>query len=140
MMRPVVVFADSVALTISHLKTNLPLYGWPDVPVRKNVPNPRPASFVRIIRSGGTSRDIVVDEATLIVECWAGNDEDAADLSAITRALITAMHGTVIDEVQCYRVREVSGPVDLPDGLSDHIRQTWMVTVETRGVAVAPTA
>lgn len=139
MNRPPVAFADSVALTIRHLLDQLPDYGW-DVPVRKNVPNPRPASFVRVIRSGGVSRDVVVDEAMLIIECWASTDEDAADLATVVRALLNAMHGTVVDDVQCYRVREVSGPADLPDGLSDQVRLTWMVTVETRGTELSPTS
>lgn len=138
-MRPVIVFADSVALAISHLSDQLPLYGWPNIPVRKNIPNPRPESFVRLFRSGGMSRDVVVDEATVVVECWGATDEDAADLTSVVRGLLVAMTGTVVDETQCYRVRELSGPVDLPDGLSDHVRMTWMVSVESRGLELHPT-
>jgi len=130
--RPAVAFEDAVALTLGYLSDELPSHGW-DIPTHKNVPNPRPPVFVRVLRTGGTSRAVVVDQAQLTVECWADHDADAADLASTVRALVSSMAGRVVDGVQCYRVAELSGPADLPDPLSDQNRMTWTVTVHLRG-------
>lgn len=133
---PVIGFADPVTLTIGHLAANVDTYtpaSWDDVPVRKNVPNPRPARFVRVFRTGGPKQGHVVDAAQMTIECWANRDEDAAALAGIVRALVNAMRGEVLDGVQCYRVDEFSGPADLPDPESAQPRMTWTVAVWLRG-------
>lgn len=126
-MTATVTFPDVVALVIGHLTDAV------DVPVRKRVPNPRPVSFVTVLRTGGPRRGWVVDDAQVTIDCWAGTDEDCADLTAEVRAAVNAMHGQVVDGTQIYRVIEVGGPADLPDPLSDTPRMRWTVTVQTRG-------
>lgn len=50
------------------------------VPVSGRVPNPRPASFIRVSRAGG-SRARSVDHMLLLVECWAPTSVEAEVLA-----------------------------------------------------------
>lgn len=132
---PVVGFPDAVEVVITYLAANVDDYtpGWAAVPVRKNVPNPRPSRFVRVFRTGGTKANHVTDSAQLTIECWADKDHDAATLAGIVRGLVNSLRGEVVDGVQCYRVDEFSGPGDLPDPVSEQPRMTWTVSVWLRG-------
>lgn len=103
------------------------------VPVRGNVPNPRPTSFVTVRRTGGPRQNLVMDEATLAVECWAATDQAAHDLAQVARTALHAAQGTRTGGVTIGRVVEVSGPGLLPDPVSDHSRYTQTFTVATRG-------
>lgn len=60
------------------------------VPVVLAVPATRPARFVRITRVGGSAANRIIDRARLVAECWDTSGLGAADLAALTRALITA--------------------------------------------------
>lgn len=134
-MSEVVVFPDAVALTLTYLASVLPEHGY-DVPTCQRVPNPRPAVFVRVLRVGGPRLNLVVDAATLTVEAWAADDDDAMALAQLTRALLHAMAGTTVDGVAIYRVQEFAGPAMQPDAVSDQPRAVATYSVETRGAAV----
>lgn len=127
MTYPSVTFPDATAATIAVIDAVTA------VPVRGKVPNPRPASFVTVRRTGGVKQNVVMDEATLAVECWAATDEAAHDLAQIARAALHAARGTVVGSVTLGRVSEVSGPGLLPDPLSDHSRYTQTFAVAARG-------
>lgn len=124
-----VTFVDVVALVVDYLNDNL----TPSVYTR--VPNPRPDTFVRVQRTGGTSSSLRVDDATVVVESWALKDEDAYTLAASVRSLLHALASTSHNSTQIYRVDEFSGPGLLPDPVSNHARYTQTFVVQTRGTA-----
>lgn len=134
---PVVAFPDAVALAKTYLDDHLGTYGYGSIPVHKNVPNPRPALFVRMFRSGGPKANHVTDQAQLSIEVWGDDDTAVADLAGVVRGLALSMRGEVVDGAQVYRVDEFSGPADLPDPVSDQPRLTWTVSVWIRGSTAA---
>ena len=58
-----------------------------------DVPNPMPASFVTVERTGGGDSDMI-DRATLAVQCWASGRKAAADMADAVRCELVAMTGT----------------------------------------------
>ena len=58
-----------------------------------SVPNPMPASFVTVERTGGGTRD-KLDHPTLAVQCWADGRKAAADMADAVRCELEAMTGT----------------------------------------------
>jgi hypothetical protein len=126
-MSEVITFPDTASLVITHLNANL----TPSVHGR--IPNPRPATFVTVIRTGGPKRNIVTDQAQITVESWAASDVAAMALAQQARGLLNALSGQSISGVPVYRVDELSGPADLPDPLSDQSRCSQSFTVALRG-------
>ncbi|MGV9364523.1 hypothetical protein [Amycolatopsis sp. NPDC003731] len=100
------------------------------------VPNPRPTKFVLVPRVGGVRRNIVVDAPTIGFEVWADRDKAASDLAQITRALVNGMAGRRIGGVQCYRVEELAGPTNFPDGVSAQSRYVFTTTLSFRGTVL----
>jgi len=123
-----VTFPDAAALVIGHLRTVVP-----NLTFAHDVPNPRPAVFVRVFRTGGPKATIVTDAAQLSIESWAP-DVDVAIANAMTvRAQLNDMPGRTVAGVAVYRVDELSGPAELPDVVSTSRRITWTVAVHVRG-------
>lgn len=135
-MAELLVAPDTVALLIAWLSAELP--NVPDqsaVPVRRAVPNPRPATFVTVRLLGGAGRDPaipVTDRVTVAVESWALNVAAAHDLAQNARAVVHAAQGVVHGDVQVYRVVEAGGPAELPDPISAVPRVTFTVEVAVR--------
>lgn len=125
-------FPDAEAIVRTVLLAGQPVFGH-DGPVSTAIPNPRPAEFTRLLRTGGPWRDIVTDEATVIVESWAADNPSAVALAQINRALLHAAHGTVVAGVTIYTVNEFSGPSNLPDPSSDQARYTQTFSIALRG-------
>jgi hypothetical protein len=124
----VVTFGNAAALVINHLR---PLIA--PLPIRHDVPNPRPTPFIRIVRTGGP-RSGVIDTAQLTIESWAA-DADVAEANAQTvRKLVNDLVGQTLNGHPVYRVDELSGPAELPDPFSDSRRSTWTVQVWIRGL------
>lgn len=130
-----ILFPDTVAAVIGALTTQLPDFGYGGVPVRSRVPNPRPARFVLVFRTGGPRVNVVTDAAQVTIEAWATDAVDAHDLAQAARAIVGGLEGTVTGGVTLYGVDEFSGPAFLPDPASDQARFTWSVSVHARGVA-----
>lgn len=131
MIRDVVVFPDAVAAVTSYLSGAL------GVPTSKRIPNPRPAEFYRVFRAGGTSRDVVIDDATIVVEAWAPSDEEADDLAQLARGHLLAIAGHTLDDgTLVYGATEVAAPADLPDPVSAQSRSTATYQVRVRGVSI----
>lgn len=74
---------DAELLVTGYLR---PLVGG--VPVSTKIPNPRPATFVRAWRTGGTAPNRVVDYAQITVECWGVDKPTAAQLARQAHALL----------------------------------------------------
>jgi len=128
----VIVAPDSEALLISYLNT---AYAARSNSVRAGtqVPTPRPAAFVRVIRVGGTST-LVMDNPTFAVESWADDPILAYTNAALTRGLIHAIGST--GGSQFYDPQEFSGPANLPDPDSGQARYTQTISVGVRQTAL----
>jgi hypothetical protein len=127
-MTEAIVFPDAEALLVTALS---PLVG---VPVATRVPNPRPASFVRVKRVGGTIRDVVTDEPLVVVECWAETEIAASDLGRVVRARVFALAQTSVGVDFVRAVREVGGLQAFPDPVSESPRYQFTVQIQTKGV------
>lgn len=123
-----IVFPDVEGLLVRYLPD---LVG---VDVSTRVPNPRPASFVRVKRVGGTSPNRITDAALVVVECWASDEVEASYLGRLTRAHVFALAQTSHDGDYVRRVREVGGLQAFPDPVSETPRYQFTVQIDTRGV------
>lgn len=129
-MRDAVLFPDTAAAVCTYLNTTL------GVQTSNKVPNPRPAEFYRVQRVGGTSRELVIDDATIVVEAWAPTDEEADDLAQLARAHLLAIYNDTVGETLLYRAVDVAAPGLLPDPISGSPRSTATYQVTARGVAL----
>lgn len=127
----VVVFPDATDVVCRILNAVLP------VPVRSKAPNPRPASFVTVQRTGGPRKNLVTDNAQITVESWGATEEAAHDLAQLARAHIGGACGSVVNGVAVYQVTEQAGPGVLPDDLSDQPRYTQTFNIALRGASPA---
>ena len=125
-----VVFPDAVAVVTTYLASVLTEH------VGTEVPGSRSAAFVVVDRVGGARRNLVVDDASVVVECWAESDADAHDLAQLARAHVLSLPGQVVGGVPVYDVNEFGGPVNNPDPLSAHPRYVFTVQVAVRGTAI----
>jgi hypothetical protein len=123
-------YPDAVEVITGLLRTALVAAGQ-TVHVGSVVPNPRPATFVQVTRTGGPKVLRVVDGAQITVDAWAPDAGAAMDLAQLCRKCIEEMPGTA----PVHRVEEIGGPQDLPDPVSDTPRVTFTVQVQMRGQA-----
>lgn len=128
-------FPDGVAVVRAYLRDALAARGE-TAPVGTRVPNPRPSRFIRLERVGGTRLDVITDRPRIDVQCWAEDEEAAADLAKLARALLFAMPGW--RGATAYDVAEVAGPNTLPDPESGQPRVVFAVEVSLRGARLAP--
>lgn len=133
-MAEAIMFPDVEEVVRAYLATELAARS-DTASVHIDVPTTRPKRFVRVIRTGG-QRTLVVDNATLAIECWADDSSAAERLAALVRALVHAMRGTTISGATVYDVAEFGGPANLPDPTSDQARYTMTESVGVRGVAI----
>lgn len=129
-MRDAVLFPDTAAAVCTYLNDTL------GVTTGSKVPNPRPAEFYRVQRVGGASREVVIDDATVIVEAWAPTDEEADDLAQLARAHLLALNGDFIGSTLLYRAVDLSAPSNDPDPISGSPRSTATYQVMARGAAL----
>lgn len=133
-MTEVVLFPDAAAVWIGYLADALSDRD-DDTPVVPRIPNPRPDRFVLVRRTGGVSRDRVIDDGQITVESWDTTDEDAHDLAQLCRGVLLAAVGNTYSGVALYRVVEVSGPANVPDPESQSPRYSQTFLTALRGVA-----
>jgi hypothetical protein len=127
-----VVFPDVEATVRIWLEDVLPSYGLTHK-VHTRVPNPRPAKFIRIQRTGGPSTNVVVDGAQVTFEVWDNSSAAAAKDAQTVRAVLNATRNVRTPSGDLiYRVDEFSGPSLLPDA-SDQHRYSWTVRMHMRG-------
>jgi len=128
-MIPAIVFPDASELVIDALSDVL------GVGVSGSVPKPRPTTFVTVIRTGGVKANSVTDGAQLTIDSWSDTAPAAMSLAQNVRSVMSDLAGQRLDGVQCYTVTELSGPVVLPDPLSNSPRVRQSFTVLLRGTA-----
>lgn len=125
----VITFPNCAALVIIRMRAALP-----GLTFVHDVPNPRPATFVRIFRTGGPKATLVTDAAQLTIESWAADADTACDNAELVRAHINDLPGRVVNGHAFYLVEEMSGPAELPDPVSMSRRFTWTASVHVRGI------
>lgn len=140
-MSRTVLFGDLVADAIGMLRTDLPARLATTVDVVHTIGDPRPDTFVRVMRTGGTITTPISETVQLTIEAWALTAEAAHDLCQQCRALVHAWpHGestyTLAHVGAVYRTDELGGPVELPDAESEQRRFTFTVRVHVRGAAI----
>lgn len=131
-MQPVVIYPDAELVVIDYLRSKLATRSEPFVTgvlLGNKVPSPRAARFVRVRRNGGVESAPTVDRPRIDVECWAQTDGDAADLSALCRALIRSMQNVT----PVRRVDDFLGPTPIPDPESNQPRYLFTVEISMRG-------
>lgn len=137
-MGETILFPPGPAVVASFLTDELVDSGeFPGVHAGGLVPNPRPASFVRVRAGGGSYVDVVAEDATVYVECYASAYEDAAVLGEFCHAVL--LRGGRDGRLGDYPVRlvtVVSRPQDLPDPITDQPRVSATYGVRLRGSAV----
>jgi hypothetical protein len=129
-MTTALLYPDAVLVTTGLLRSALVAAGQ-TVHVGSLVPNPRPATFVKVTRTGGPKVLRVVDGAQITVDCWAADGAAAMNLAQLCRKCIEEMPGTA----PVHRIEEIGGPQDLPDPVSNTPRVTFTVQVQMRGQA-----
>lgn len=134
-MAEVILFPDVEGLLADYLRAELGSRpGYTDMSVSTKIPNPRPERFVRVMRTGGSTPSLVVDDATILVEAWANKESDAVALAQLCRGLMRVLD--VVSGVQFYRVDTFSAPANLPDPNSGQVRYTATYAVRVRGAGV----
>jgi hypothetical protein len=113
---------DVLAITMDYVR---PLI---NVPCASNVPNPRPASFLRFsVNPSGGFDGRVLYNALLTVEAWAQSERDAGDLARRAAALLDAAQGFFATS---------GGPGWFPDPDSGLPRYLFTVAVIVRGSVI----
>lgn len=135
-MPEVIVFPDVEALVVSYLNTAFTARSE-TARASTKVPATRPTKFVRVIRTGGPSSELVIDRAQLTIEAWANKATDAIALMQLTRGLMHAIDQVTYSSrtYQFYKPQEFSGPANLPDPDSGQERYTETFSVGVRGTA-----
>lgn len=127
---------DPVTISVNYLRAALaalPAQTYPNAAnatVSNRVPESRPVPLVRIQREGGVATQ-THDRARLIVECWHGNDAQAASLCGTVRDVLRIMPG-VRGGWTVSRVLEESGPTAIADPESDLPRYVFVIEVTVR--------
>ena len=135
MANPTAVHADAVHVVISGLRSGLASQAS-SATVGSRVPAGRSKPFVVVRRTGGVALNRVADDAQITVESYDSTPEAAHDLLQLCRALIHSFRGSTVLGVPVYRVAEFSGPIELPDPLSNDPRYSMTLTIALRGEAL----
>lgn len=105
------------------------------VPAFIDLPNPRPAGqFIRVLRVGGSRRNVSTWVPTLAVESWGQRKSQAWELAQLVDSLMYWF--TEIGGHAVYDVTEFAGPANLPDPLTDQARYTATYAVPIRAQQV----
>lgn len=113
-MTQIVIDADAEDVLGSWLQERLAAQGI-TIPVGSRVPTPRPAEFVRLIRTGGPRRTVISDEPQVTVDCYADTETRAYVIAKTVRGFMNAAP-LFLDVVA--RVVELAGPQNYPDPLA----------------------
>lgn len=137
-MSELIRFEDAEEAIYTELNTYLPSAGETGVNASTKIPKIRPPKFIRVIVTGGDERDFLTDSPTVVIECFALLESQAADLAAVARAILSrAGRNGSMGAVTCYGVRVAGRPVNLPmETVPDRFRYTFTISADLRGSAV----
>lgn len=132
----VIRFPDAEALIVSHLNTQLTVFGES---ARASTKTTTASKFVTVRRTGGNAV-FVIDNARLTFEAWATTEAVAANLAQLVRGIILAVdkityQGTTY---QTYEPQELAAPANNPDpdSAATYARYTWTAQLGIRGTAI----
>jgi hypothetical protein len=97
--------------------------------VSNRVPNPRPASFVHVWRSGGSAANRALDRPLITLTAWAGTDTAAFDAVSACRQVL---HDSASELPLLRGLEELSGPYRDPDPDSGSPRYSMTVRLFVR--------
>lgn len=112
MMEPIA-FDDIEVAFADYLASMLSDHGE-DIPVLLAVPAERPTRFVRLVRVGGSTSNLITDRPRVVFECWDTLGVNAAALARIVRALVGACAPGFVGSVWVDKSRDL-GVVYSPD-------------------------
>jgi hypothetical protein len=118
-------FRDAEAVVRLYLLNYMPA-----VKMGTKTPATMPATFLKIIRTGGTRETLISDRAQITLEAYAVKETEAINLLSTARAWLNAADGMI------FGVTELGGPVNLPDPTTSNIRYTMTLWVRIRGVVI----
>lgn len=128
-----IVDPDVEHLLINYLNATLPGYGV-TLPVADRVP-PNNEPVATLIRTGGTRRDLVTDQAQITVDVRHRDNEQAITALNVIRAVLNDLWGRQISGHAVYTVNELSGPYSNPTA-SELFRYTQSFLVAVRATQV----
>lgn len=96
-------------------------------PASTKVPNPRPAAFWRVQRTGGAKRNMVQERAVVLVEAYSTGTLPAWQMAAAGWAALDGREILVVDGVELEE-RELSLPVNYPDPVTQQARYTFTLS------------
>jgi hypothetical protein len=102
--------------------------------VSTSIPETKPSIFVRVVATGGTSRDLVTDEATIVLEVFGVLESAAraASADALARLELAARQNRLGNEV-CYRMQVAALPQNYPlPSVPSHKRYITTITAAVR--------
>jgi hypothetical protein len=125
-----IVDPDVEQLVIDYLATELPNHGI-TAPVGDRTPQQGTTSVV-VIRTGGTRRDLVTDQAQITIDVRAPINSECVQIINWARALMLDLWGCQLAGHPVYQVTELSGPYSNPTS-TDLVRysQSFLVAVRS---------
>lgn len=99
------------------------------ITVATKVPNPRPATFVRLSRVGGDERNLVQADVRVLVEGWGNTDTLAWDAAKNAAGELRRLDlSGDLPTITVMRVR-LTEPVNYPDSLSGSPRYQFIASL-----------
>lgn len=100
--------------------------------VLTGVPDPRPLTFVRVMSTGGGTRNRVQISPTLLVEVWGTKNAEGGDprplLKQVWEALGALAESDALESVQVMRA-SCTVPANYPDEASGSPRYTFLLSM-----------
>jgi hypothetical protein len=104
--------------------------------VSSRIPNPRPASLIRVTRVGGTEANMVQERAILLIECWGATQQQAWDLVSAAYRVLQGRDPLEYNGIELGS-RSCSSPVNYPDPSTSSPRYQFQLetTVNLKGAS-----
>lgn len=133
-MAELLLLADAEGAAIRELDDQLPGADEADIPVVGTIPDPRPAEFIRVIASGGTTRDMVTGRHSITIEGWSERKLRAHHLVALGIAIIErAGRRGLLGGLVCHEPEALALPQNLPyPNVDDRFRYVATISVDLR--------
>ncbi len=122
-------WGDTVAHLAGFLRDGL------DVPVVREVPNPRPPLFVQVYRNGGTRTTPATETVQFVVVAWGDSHEQAQDVAQQARVILHDLPKRAL-AAPVYNMSELAGLGDDPDEYSGLARVPATYTAHVRASVI----
>lgn len=106
------------------------------VEVSGRVPNPRPDSFIRVTRVGGSQLNMIQERPTILVECWGSDQQQAWDLVSAAYRVLQGWDPLEYNGIELGS-RRCSSAVNYPDPSTSSPRYQFQLetTVNLKGAS-----